>query len=108
MSAVFYKWLHVSAILMAFMAWSTLLTQPVNRKLAASLHGLGMLLIFISGFGLIAKGGFGFQPWVLTKIGIWGFTCWRHCCCKKKTPTQPKTFFHSFSLRNTGGIYGFF
>jgi uncharacterized membrane protein len=43
-----------------------------NRKLFMMFHGLGLLLSFVAGFGLMARAGFSFSSgWVWVKVIIW-------------------------------------
>lgn len=47
-------------------------TDP-NRKLAAALHGGGMFLVLLGGFGMLARLGLAsaMPGWVHAKIGVW-------------------------------------
>jgi len=79
----FYKVLHLSGLILTFTGLAGLfmarwngneLKKPV-RRLGALAHGVGLLLILVSGFGLAARLGlFGGLPgWVYAKIAIWFF-----------------------------------
>ena len=35
------------------------------------MHGLGLLVMLVAGFGMQAKGNVGFPGWLWAKIGIW-------------------------------------
>ena len=70
MSVSFYKLIHIIGIVMLFLSLGATLMHVVaggardhswRRHLAIS-HGLGLLLIFISGFGMLAKLQI-FWPW---------------------------------------------
>jgi len=41
------------------------------RKLGAMAHGIGLLLILLTGLAIVARSGIGFPTWVWLKIGIW-------------------------------------
>ena len=41
------------------------------RKFAAMLHGIGLLIVLIAGFGLLAKLHLGFPVWAMGKLAIW-------------------------------------
>ena len=42
------------------------------RKKVTAVHGTTLLVLFVTGFGLMAKGNFSFSaPWVWIKIMIW-------------------------------------
>jgi uncharacterized membrane protein YqgA involved in biofilm formation len=52
-------------------------TRQTNaaRRLLVSLHGLGVLLILVGGFGMLARLGFRhgamFPGWLLVKLAVW-------------------------------------
>ncbi|MCS6837702.1 MAG: hypothetical protein NZ480_02550 [Bdellovibrionaceae bacterium] len=79
MSYSFYKILHISGIALFFLGlgWFIILnkvqTKEVSRFWGGVFHGLGLLLLFVSGFGLAAKLGFFSQipNWMFIKILIW-------------------------------------
>ncbi len=81
MSAPFYKVLHILGILLTFAALGGATLRALagtgdgapGRKLAGITHGVALLLILISGFGMLAKLGYGFPLplWVWAKIVIW-------------------------------------
>ena len=45
-------------------------TNP-NRRLLAMVHGIGMFLIILGGFGMLARLDIGFPVWVMAKLGVW-------------------------------------
>ncbi|KAK3604184.1 hypothetical protein CHS0354_001992 [Potamilus streckersoni] len=45
--------------------------KSAERKILMAAHGIGLLAVFVAGFGLIARLGVGFPTWVLIKILIW-------------------------------------
>ena len=56
MSYEFYKILHLVSLVSLFLSLGMLLVGPKPfRKIIMSLHGTSLLLLFVSGFGLIAK-----------------------------------------------------
>ncbi len=79
MSPQVYEVLHVFGVLLAFAALGGAILRAASgtpndapgRKLALATHGVALLLILISGFGMLAKLGYGFPPWVWCKIVIW-------------------------------------
>ncbi|RZA15961.1 MAG: hypothetical protein EOP10_25450 [Proteobacteria bacterium] len=81
MSFDFYKVLHFSGIFMVFSALGGQILQAINggdprqlpgRKWIAILHGVGLTIVLVAGFGMIAKLGIGFaQPWIIGKLLIW-------------------------------------
>ncbi|MEM7582455.1 MAG: hypothetical protein AAF560_03670 [Acidobacteriota bacterium] len=76
MSPSWYKVLHIFGVLMTFGAMGAMIMQAMsgsrgNRALAAITHGIGLVLVLFSGFGMIAKLGYGFPAWVIIKLVIW-------------------------------------
>ena len=77
MSYEFYKWLHVSAFALLLLSLGGLtvggfLKAPDRlRKRALMFNGVALVLLFVAGFGLIAKGGFSWGFWLYTKISLW-------------------------------------
>ncbi|MEM7354468.1 MAG: hypothetical protein AAF657_26915 [Acidobacteriota bacterium] len=79
MSPSLYKVLHILGVLLSFAAIGGLTLQALlgkdeknaARKLAGMTHGVALLLILITGFGMLAKLGLGFPTWVWIKVVIW-------------------------------------
>lgn len=79
MNPSFYQVLHIVGILMVFLGYGALLARSMLasddtsvRKLGSITSGIGLLLIFIAGFGLISKLGHSFtDTWILVKMGVW-------------------------------------
>ncbi|MCB1237043.1 MAG: hypothetical protein KDM91_18385 [Verrucomicrobiae bacterium] len=77
MSLIFYQVLHLAGILCLFAAIGGFLalaenTPQINRMVAI-LHGIGLVLLLVSGFGMAAKNPAinGYPGWVLFKIVLW-------------------------------------
>ena len=68
-----YKLLHLVALVLLFMGLTLLLTgaKGFNRMLGGIFHGIGLLIMLVAGFGMIAKLNYGFKGWVIAKIVIW-------------------------------------
>jgi hypothetical protein len=45
--------------------------DPRGRRLGAIGHGVGLVLILLTGLGIVARSHIGFPLWVWAKIGIW-------------------------------------
>jgi fatty acid desaturase len=79
MSYDFYRVLHFSGLILVFGAMggqmasflATGSAKTPTRKFMNIMHGVGLAIAFVAGFGLIAKLGVGFPAWVLLKIAIW-------------------------------------
>jgi hypothetical protein len=76
MSYLFYKILHLFAVLLLFTSLGTLAGAARDerlRRLAGVAHGVSLAIILVAGFGLLARLGlFGSIPgWAWLKIGLW-------------------------------------
>ncbi len=80
----FYKIVHVLGIALTLVALGGMTVHALNgglkvenaaRKLLIGMHGFGVFLILLGGFGLLARIGFahgsGFPLWLWTKLGLW-------------------------------------
>jgi hypothetical protein len=81
LSYIFYKNLHLIGVLMVFVALGGLMLHQINaaprentwRRPVAITHGIGLLLVLVAGFGMLARLGI-FWPmpgWAIAKIVIW-------------------------------------
>lgn len=79
-----YKVLHLTGVLMIFLALGGAATNAINggeknhrwRVPIAITHGVGLVLSLVAGFGLLARLGIvhgGMPTWALVKLGIWAF-----------------------------------
>ena len=76
-----YKNIHLIGMMMVFLALGGLLLHRINggtqdhawRKPVAITHGVGIFLILLSGFGMLARLGifWGWPGWVTGKVLIW-------------------------------------
>ncbi|MCH7681115.1 hypothetical protein IID10_17410 [candidate division KSB1 bacterium] len=78
MSYDFYKILHLAAILMIFLSIGGMIALAQAKvagaaanKMMSMLHGTGLLIALIAGFGIMAKIGLDFDGWVIGKLIIW-------------------------------------
>ena len=80
MTYEFYKTLHFIAIFAVFLGLGgALMAQMLykgpkypEKKITAITHGVGMLVILVSGFGLLARLELGSTPgWIWVKLLIW-------------------------------------
>ena len=73
MSYSFYHLIHLLSLFVfigiIFSALSA--PHPENRRRFLIISGVTSLLVFISGFGLVAKLGIGFPGWTIVKIVCW-------------------------------------
>jgi hypothetical protein len=77
-----YKVLHLAGVFMVIMSSGALAMHVANggtkdhkfHKPAMMFHGIGLLVVFVAGFGLMARIGVMGFPWpafVFMKVGIW-------------------------------------
>jgi hypothetical protein len=77
-----YKFLHILGIMMIFASLGGMIHYVINggtktqnrwQKAAAATHGLGMVLVLLGGFGMLARLGihWPWPGWVIGKIIIW-------------------------------------
>ncbi len=75
MSPEFYKILHLIGLICLFTGIGGFLTygsqQAPRVKMVAILHGVGLILLLVSGFGMQAKYGYGFPFWIILKVLLW-------------------------------------
>ena len=82
MSYDFYKVLHITGLLILFTSLGALLLaafqgqgkEYIGKKFAGMMHGVGLLVALVGGFGLVARlqleQGM-MAPWVIAKLFIW-------------------------------------
>lgn len=83
-SHAFYNVVHIVGIVLAMSALGGMAIHALNggtrqtnraRGLLAALHGLGVLLILVGGFGMLARLGFrhgaSFPGWIVVKLVVW-------------------------------------
>ncbi len=83
MNPAIYNILHITGLIMLFLGYGALLGRSMTgindtrvRKLGSITSGIGLLLILVAGFGLIAKiYGNSFQGWMIVKLIIWIALC---------------------------------
>ncbi len=72
MSYETYKLIHFFSIISLFLSLGALLVCSGNKKKIMTLHGLALLVLLVSGFGLMARlKMFTFPFWVILKLCIW-------------------------------------
>lgn len=81
MSYEFYKVLHVLGAFTILMSLGGIALHTANggtrsygnRKWIAMIHGIGLLISLVAGFGLLARLGLmkGLPGWVLVKLIVW-------------------------------------
>lgn len=75
----FYKIMHFVGIFMVFSGLGGQCLHALNsgdkdhkgKKWLGIMHGVGLLLALVAGFGLLARLGVGLKSWVIVKLAIW-------------------------------------
>ncbi len=76
MSYETYKFLHITGFIAVFMAFGGLIILGSGRKkLLAVTHGIGLTVVLIAGFGLMARLGmstpYTWPGWIYAKMLLW-------------------------------------
>lgn len=75
MSPIFYHYLHLIGVILLFTSVGGMLAVAGGvssaKKLVGILHGVGLLILLIAGFGWLAKSGNVYPKYVWVKVGIW-------------------------------------
>src|SRR5688500_17575652 len=80
MSYQFYRSLHIVGAFLVLVPLGAIALHMMsggrrdfpNRRLMAAVHGTGLLLLLVAGFGALARLGFKSLPgWVIIKLAIW-------------------------------------
>lgn len=84
LSHSFYNLVHIVGIILAMLALGgasiLALATPAGatprptRRLLAMLHGIGVFLVLLGGFGMLARLGIthsGFPGWIWVKLAVW-------------------------------------
>ncbi len=78
-----YKIMHLTGLFLLItglsstlvLSWAGVLTQKHLKKFSFITHGVGLLFILVSGFGLLARLGLARESmplWIYGKLTIWG------------------------------------
>ena len=82
MAILVYKIIHLTGIAMTLMALGGLMVHAIAggqkadlswRKPVMATHGIGMFLVLLGGFGMLARLGihWPWPGWVFVKFGVW-------------------------------------
>lgn len=106
-----YKIVHLTGVFAVFLALGAMTIHVLNggnknhptRKLCALTHGLGLVLVLVGGFGLLARLGManGLPGWIYLKLGVWLFLGGLSAVIYRK-PELAKMIW--FTLILSGGI----
>ena len=73
MNPLVYNVIHIVSIMALFSALGAAASSDSDKckKLSSILHGVAILLILVSGFGMLAKYSLGFPWWITVKLVVW-------------------------------------
>ena len=78
MTVEIYRLIHLVGVLMVFLAFGGLIGRSLLgvdgaklKKLAGITSGVGLILVLLGGFGLLAKLKYGFPGWAIVKLVVW-------------------------------------
>jgi hypothetical protein len=66
-----YQIIHVVGLAMLALGLGGMLGEGSNRKVGSIFQGIGLLVILVSGFGMLAKAGMGFPHFAMVKFALW-------------------------------------
>lgn len=66
-----YRLLHFAGIFTLLFSFGSLFIGKNYNKSAAMAHGVALILILVTGFGMQATLGTGFPVWLILKLVIW-------------------------------------
>lgn len=78
MPAYIYKILHLVGIMLTFLSFGGLVVRSILasddkslKRFATISNGIGLFLVLLGGFGMMARYQYSWQPWIIAKIVIW-------------------------------------
>ncbi len=66
-----YKIIHLTGIAALVLGIGGMMAGGPNRKMFSILQGIGLLVMLVSGFGLLAKLHLGFPHFAIAKVVLW-------------------------------------
>ncbi|AXR62640.1 MULTISPECIES: hypothetical protein [Leptospira] len=109
-----YKMIHIFGILLLFTALGGVTLHVLNggtkefsnRKIVAITHGIGLFLILLGGFGMLARLGviWSWPGWVIAKFAIW-LAYGGLLTVVYKKPSLGKMFWFGFPLLGLLVVY---
>ena len=109
MDPVIYKIIHLAGVIILFGALGAgvYTASSKDNKLAGILHGIALVLILVSGFGLVARiWGNEFTWWILAKMVIWLLLGGSYALAKKRLLPENTAFAFILGLGVLAAILG--
>ncbi len=109
MNPVIYKIIHLASVVILFVVLGAGVYTSSNKsnKLAGALHGIALVLILISGFGLLAKiWDNSWHWWVIAKLVIWFLLGGSYALAKKRLLPENYAFLGIMGLGVLAAILG--
>ena len=114
MSYSFYKILHLGSLLALFLCLGALVLMAMDskevqkhRKFFSIAHGILTLVIFVAGFGLMARlqmMGQSWPGWIHAKLGLWVFVAASPFLIKRRI-LPPMVMIGAFAAIGFAGAY---
>lgn len=104
-----YKVIHLAGVIILFGALGAgvYTASSKNNKLAGALHGISLVLILVSGFGLVAKIWENqFTWWIILKLLIWLLLGGAYTLAKKRLLPENTAFAFILGLGVVAAILG--
>ena len=113
MSYAFYKWLHLTSLLLMVLSTGLLVSNVYGaslkdslRKKVTAVHGTTLLILFVAGFGLMARGNYSFtNGWVWVKVLIWLIFGLLPLFLKRGPASVKQNLFIIYSLLLVAAVY---
>lgn len=109
MDPVIYKIIHLGSVIILFGALGAgvYTASSKDNKLAGILHGISLVLILVSGFGLLARiWGTEFHWWVILKVVIWLLLGGSYALAKKRLLPENTAFAFILGLGVIAAVLG--
>ncbi len=103
-----YKVIHLAGVIILFgsLGAGVYTASSKNNKLAAILHGISLVLILVSGFGLMAIIWKTFTWWIILKLIIWLALGGSYALAKKRLLPENTAFGIILGLGILAAILG--
>ena len=106
-----YKIIHFIGIIALFLGIGSLISsdpkKPAALRRPAMIHGIGVLLLLVSGFGLSAKLKIGFPTWMIAKLVILLLLGAMIVVIKRKLLPAPVVYLLAIVLGGIAAYLGF-